>query len=31
MGKVIPFPPVSKKDAMRIASAKLAVKVRDLP
>ena len=31
MGKVIPFPPVSKKDAMRIASAKLAEKVRHLP
>lgn len=31
MGKVIPLPPVSKSDAMRIASTKLAEKVRDLP
>lgn len=31
MGKVIPFPPVSKKDAMRIASTLLAEKVRHLP
>lgn len=31
MGKVIPFPPVSKQDAIRIASTKLAERVRDLP
>jgi len=31
MSKVIAFPPVSKKDAMRIASTKLAEKVKDLP
>ncbi len=31
MSKVIPFPTVSKSDAMRIASNKLAEKVRDLP
>lgn len=31
MSKVIPFPTVSKSDAMRIASTKLAERVRDLP
>lgn len=31
MSKVISLPPVSKNDAMRIASTKLAERVRDLP
>lgn len=31
MDKVVPFPPVSKDDAMQIASTKLAEKVRHLP
>ncbi len=31
MNKVFPLPPVSKKDAIRIASTRLAKQVRDLP
>jgi hypothetical protein len=31
MSKVIPLPPVSKEEAMRIASTRLAENVRELP